>query len=103
MAKQALETIKESEEKARQIVEQANADAVKLVEDANRKAEQDIVGLERQFHEKGELMKKDAWARAEEQQADFAVQTQSMAEELKTKLTARKEEAVDAVIKTIAE
>ncbi|MDL2237518.1 hypothetical protein LJC56_06785 [Christensenellaceae bacterium OttesenSCG-928-K19] len=102
MANQALAYIKETEEDSKKLTEQALADAAKMVDDANKKAEADISAAEEQLRTDLKNAQEAATQKAAAGQKDFEAETERMCGELEQSLSGRKGEAVQAVIDTIA-
>ena len=102
MAKQALDTIKKSEEQSRQLLEKAHADAAQLVSDANRKAEEEIERVTADCKKTLEQEREKATRKAEEEQQAFVAETADMGRELEQKLMARQDAAVEAVMKAVS-
>lgn len=102
MAREALEIIKEAEERARQTVEQAHVDAQHLVDDAKKQAEDDERSAAQALQGRIEAAGKEAREEAKVRRVQFEAETEKMAHDLVQTLEAKRGEAVRAVTGIIA-
>ncbi len=103
MAQQALNAINEAEERSLKLIEKAQADAAKLIADANKKAEADLEAAAEKNIKDLEDKKAEAAQKARGGQDAFTAETKKLCAEMEQKLLFRQHQAVDKVIKTISE
>jgi vacuolar-type H+-ATPase subunit H len=102
MAREALETIREAEEQAKRNLEDAHAEAQRIIDDVkNRTEKRESSMLERERTTMAEA-RRDAREQSESNRTAFTAETERMAQELAQELEGARERAVLAVVDLIA-
>lgn len=101
MAREALEIIKEAEEQAWHTVEQAHAEAQRLISDAKKRAEDEARAADETVKSRIGAAREAAGEEARARRVQFEAETEQMARELTLALEAKREAAVRAATNII--
>ena len=101
MAEKAFVQIREAEKEANTLIKNAEEEASRIIDRSEKEAEDAFSKLSKQCREQSVLRKKTAEADALANSIEFSKETEKLCAEIRAKLLLQKENAVDAIIKSI--